>query len=1782
MPLTVQVLTSGLKKQLTINVFCVLFFSAFISPVFSQPLITSFSPASGPIGTPVTITGSNFSTTPANNIVYFGAVKATVTAASATSLTVTVPSGTTYQPVTVTVSGLTAYSQRPFQVTFSGGGTINGNAFGAIQDFTTGIRPNAIAIADFDGDGKADVATPNNHSSGGLASVSVLRNISSTGTIDFAPKQDMVTGGVTYCIGAGDIDGDGKPDIVAGSIEAAVVSVFRNTSTSGNVSFAPKVDFTITGAPYDIAIKDFDGDGKTDLAVLDNGILFQGLSVFRNTGSTGVIAFAPKVDFTTQLSPKSIVATDLDGDGKTDIAFTNQTSNSFSVYRNTGSSGTISFAPRVDITCGAGNQPFSITTGDLDNDTKTDVIVVINNNTGGGAQLFRNTGSPGSVSFTFNTSLVSGSSSNTCYHAGVNDINGDGKPDIAMTVAGSSSGQSQLYQNNTTGSSFSFGTANNVFSAFAPYGIGFSDLEGDGRPDLVISEFTMEKISVYKNKCGTPAVTSFTPTSAGANGTVTINGSNFTGVTSVRFGGVSAATFGTVNATTISATVSSGGASGDVEVTNAIGSGSRPGFIFIGPPVITSFTPVSGFNGTSVTITGNNFNNASAVSFGGTPAASFTVNSPTTITAFLSTGSSGSVSVTTPFGTGSLSGFTYAPVPIVFSFTPTTAATGNSVSISGLNFTGTTAVSFGGVPASGFTVVDQNNITAVVGIGASGDVAVTNAFGTASKPGFTYIPQPVITSFTPLSAGAGGVVTISGSNFTGATVVKFGFANASSFTVVNANTITATLSASGASGAVSVTTPGGTATLAGFTFIQPPVISSFTPAVTGQGGLVTITGTNFSNATAVRFGGTAASSFTVNSSTSITATVAGGSSGQVSVTTAGGTGVSNGFDFITSPVIHSVSPLSGPVGTIVTITGANFGSGVGANAVYFGGVRGSVVSAAPNVITVAVPAGAMNLPIRVSTLGSALNALSKSSFKVTFTGDPNAFDANSFSGKMNFTVGARPTDIDLGDMDGDGKPDMIVVNYNANFISVFRNTSTPGQLSFAARNDITTGQYVNNIVATDINSDGKLDLAMARGDQSLGGNSEVIIYTNTSTPGAISFASPQVFAIPYPLSIADIAVGDLNSDGRQDIVGICNNCAINSGGRYVSLVNTTTSGVLSFNINQLFFAFSASANTLMGGIEIIDYNNDNKPEILIGTTSSSGEYLLLLTNNTMTGGPILNFGIVTVGSAGGARYCLYPFPDDVNADGQIDVLTTNWMHVNQGGYTFTRQVDLNMGRGVLADLNGDGKSDIVCQGTTFSANQDKVALYRNTSANPAVSFASPFYLTANGNSFMKIVAGDLDADGKPEICSANLDSNSISIFRNRIGEATPPAPTVTSFTPASGSAQTQVTITGTNFNQATSVTFGNTPASFFTVVSPTSIVAIVGIGASGDVAVTTPGGTGTLAGFTYVAAPVVTSFSPASAFTGATVTITGANFTGVTAISFGGTPASSFTVVNATTINAVVGTGASGAVSVTNANGTASSPGFTYTVAPPVISSFTPTTSGTGGTVTITGTNFTGTTAVLFGGIAASSFTVVNATTITAIVGSGATGNVSVVTPGGTATLNGFTFTTGPSISSFTPATAGTNATVTITGTNFTGATSVSFGGVQAVSFSVVNATTITAVVGAGASGNVSVTTSGGTATRAGFIYNPVTAVTPPIAVNTPELTATPNPGNALITIRHPSSTKESSIRFVDVVGKTVKQIDIPRNRTQTVTDVSSLPGGIYYIIWEDDKRRYARVFMAD
>ena len=242
-------------------------------------------------------------------------------------------------------------------------------------------------------------------------------------------------------------------------------------------------------------------------------------------------------------------------------------------------------------------------------------------------------------------------------------------------------------------------------------------------------------------------------------------------------------------------------------------------------------------------------------------------------------------------------------------------------------------------------------------------------------------------------------------------------------------------------------------------------------------------------------------------------------------------------------------------------------------------------------------------------------------------------------------------------------------------------------------------------------------------------------------------------------------------------------------------------------------------------------------------------------------------------------------------------------------------------------------------------------------------------------------------------------------------------PTITSVSPTNGPVGTSVVLTGTNLNGATKVTLNGTATSF-AVSSAARITATVPTGAStGKFSVTTTGGTatsGTTFTVTSASAPTISSFTPSSGQAGTSVAITGTNLSGATSVAFNG-KTTSFTVNSATQVTASVPSGATtGKISVTTPNGSATSTGsFTITSAGPTIGDFNPTSGQVGTSVTISGTNFTGATAVSFNGTTAS-FTVNSAAQITATVPQGATsGKISVSTPTGSASsVNSFTVTT--------------------------------------------------------------------------------------------------------------------------------------------------------------------------
>ena len=226
------------------------------------------------------------------------------------------------------------------------------------------------------------------------------------------------------------------------------------------------------------------------------------------------------------------------------------------------------------------------------------------------------------------------------------------------------------------------------------------------------------------------------------------------------------------------------------------------------------------------------------------------------------------------------------------------------------------------------------------------------------------------------------------------------------------------------------------------------------------------------------------------------------------------------------------------------------------------------------------------------------------------------------------------------------------------------------------------------------------------------------------------------------------------------------------------------------------------------------------------------------------------------------------------------------------------------------------------------------------------------------------------------------------------------------------------------------------------------------------------------------------SFVRSSGKVGKNVGILGQGFTGTTGVLFSGRPAN-FAVKSNTFLTATVPAGATtGFVSVTTPGDTLkSNQRFRVT---PQITSFMPPSGTVGASVTITGASLTQTRKVMFGGVAATSFTVDSDTQVATTVPSGArTGKIAITTPGGKA-MSATSFLVTPQIISFSPPSGPVGTPVTITGVSLLQTTQVTFGGVVANQFTVNSDTQVVATVPTGAvTGPIGITTPGGTATSA-------------------------------------------------------------------------------------------------
>jgi photosystem II stability/assembly factor-like uncharacterized protein len=484
----------------------------------TQPVITSFSPAAAPVGSVLTITGKNFSSNPAGNIVYVGGVRATVLSAAPTALTVTVPTGAVYKPVSVTVGGLTGLSNLPFVVSLAKSETITSNSFPLRVDSVAENGALYIASVDLDGDGKPDMVTGN---FSGLNRIEVFRNTSVVDTVSFGPRT-YVTLAAGYTtdrqVTLADIDGDGKTDLLTSNdYPGTGFYVFKNGSTPGQINFAPKQGVAGTEISR-LLVKDLNNDGLLD--VIGIGNIINKVIVYQNTSSGNAISFREigRLNMGAYPDHGYIEAADFDGDGKTDI-ITNNMYGQMQVYRNTSVGSLINFSFPVVVTLYA--DAYIFTAGDLDLDGKPDLAVAVPNEANATTDsliILRNTSSPGSISFSQHRGLPA--LPYAVRKILINDLNGDGIPEIT-SISHYAVPKLHILESHSLPGSIVLGQPVEIKASKEIYWTGdLLDVDGDGKTDIVELN---TKLSVFLNQTGTTAVricagsnTSFTSDLAGS------------------------------------------------------------------------------------------------------------------------------------------------------------------------------------------------------------------------------------------------------------------------------------------------------------------------------------------------------------------------------------------------------------------------------------------------------------------------------------------------------------------------------------------------------------------------------------------------------------------------------------------------------------------------------------------------------------------------------------------------------------------------------------------------------------------------------------------------------------------------------------------------------------------------------------------------------------------------------------------------------------------------------------------------------------------------------------------------------------------------------------------------------------------------------------------------------------------------------------------------------------------------------------------------------------------
>ena len=469
--------------------------------------------------------------------------------------------------------------------------------------------------------------------------------------------------------------------------------------------------------------------------------------------------------------------------------------------------------------------------------------------------------------------------------------------------------------------------------------------------------------------------------------------------------------------------------------------------------------------------------------------------------------------------------------------------------------------------------------------------------------------------------------------------------------------------------------------------------------------------------------------------------------------------------FAQKPVIDEVDKVSGGSGAVVTLQGT-FIDDAARVSVSFGAARGDVQFISNQLLEVAVPPGATYENIVVTDLTSGLSDQSQFPFLPSFGGN-HGFAAASLEGQLDFDSESALYDLCMCDFDNDNRTDIATANDGANSLNLFANTTALSGLSNISFSRIPFLIGARSIHARcgDLNGDGKPDLVVSEGGP---GGDRIFVFRNTSTGAGVFTFSIQTITLTGK-KVKRTEIADLDNDGKPELV-ITNQ----TGNNVAVLVNESTTAAIAFSATPLTIAIPGSAST--DGLALEDLDGDGLPEIVTTQFLTQTSYIFILENTSVPGnisfvydqtldiaGTVVN---LKIGDLDGDE------KPEIAATQLIGSGTVSiFRNVTTSAISFdtpttiptdTRPWGLDFG-----DMDGDGKTDIV-----VASLEKSLSILNNKSTSSTLAFSTLVQPTTYINRHVGV--GDLDGDGKPDIAFTSVDDNNnnilaskVSVFRNK-------------------------------------------------------------------------------------------------------------------------------------------------------------------------------------------------------------------------------------------------------------------------------------------------------------------------------------------------------------------------------------------------------------------------------